>query len=274
MRRIVLLFLALSLVLCACGKDEKQAEKQANGVAEGKVDSAVYDKLTAAVKGFNDENRRSTAVILSFAGHEESLYFAQGSFSYDRGDPVGMSGRNTEVFDGNGITRDVYYKAGAYYYDGNEGKFYQSFDRALFLDQYMCTNLSLCSMEAVTACRSATTSAGTKYTLSAVDSAVFDALFSETVDLYSGLKKPQTEKTAYSNGSFVCVIDENGALQSFKISCTVTMYDTAPYYPTGYIPEEKELKHSFSLEYEVSVKALGEGVEIKVPNTADYTFLG
>lgn len=265
----VLIALALVLVLglCACG-EEGQSDTSPS------ADGAYYKTALAAVEGFNGEERRSTAVIISLTEGGESLYFAQGSFSYDRGTPLVMSGRNTQVFGGEGTTDDVYYKAGAYYYSGKGGKFYEAFDRELFLNQYICTNLGLCGEDTVSSCRSAETSAGTKYVFDSNDVSVLHPLFSETLSVYSGLRRAQTEKTAYSGGSFTCVVDSAGKLQSFKISCTVTMYDTAPYYPTGYTPSEEELKHSFELSYEVSVKGMGSEVEIDTPDTKEYTFLG
>ena len=267
MRRLICLLLAAALLLCACGgKTEKEKEQS--------IDSATYDKLLAAVEGFNGEGRRQTSVILSLTAGDESRYFTQGSFAYSRVAPVEMSGRSTEVYGGEGTSSDVYYKAGAYYYSGKEGKFYESFDRDRFLNQYLCTNISLCPQSSVTSLSTANTSVGTKYVLSAIDAQIFDTLFLEIQFLYCGAKKLQADKTEYKNGTFTCVLDENGALSSFCISCDAVVYDTPAYYPTGYTPEEDELKKSCTLSYEVYVKALGDGVIIEEPNTKDFVFLG
>lgn len=267
MRRLIYTLLSLSFVLCACG--EKTPEKQSFS-----LDMEVYNAVAAAVEGFNSQNLRQTAVILSLTEGEESRYFNQGGYSYNRGEPVAMSGKSTEVYGGDGVSTDVYYKAGAYYYSGNAGKYYESFDKELFLKQYICTNLSFCGADKVTQLRTAQTSAGTKYVFNAVEEQVFRDLFADVLAVYSGVKKPQEEKTLYKNGAFTCVLDKNGDLADFLISCDVLVYDTPAYYPTGYIPTDEELCHSFTLSYQLNVKSMGKDVKIESPETKDFTFLG
>ncbi len=265
MRRLICLLLILSAALWGCSGDDTEAPS---------VDGDTYGLIADAVERYNQTPRRKTTALISFTDGEESKYFTQGTFAYDRSEPIGMSGRTTEVHRGNGVSSDVYYKAGAYYYSGEGGKFYESFDRQLFLDQYLCANLSLCTKEDVTGFRTAVTDAGTKYVLTANDTRLFNKLFGETVALYSGLRKLQTEKTRYTNGQFICVVDAKGMVKSYSVSCDVVLYDTPGYYPTGYTPDGATLRHTFSLSYEVSVKAMGDAVEIEVPKTEEYTFLG
>ncbi|MBE6678152.1 MAG: hypothetical protein E7597_05095 [Ruminococcaceae bacterium] len=268
MRRTVCLLTALCFLLCACGGKEDKAAQSFT------LDQDTYNTLSAAVEGFNSQDLRQTAVIIGLTQGDESRYFNQGTYAYSRKEPVAMSGKSTEVYGGDGISVDVYYKAGAYYYSGKAGKFYESFDKEQFLKQYLCTNISLPAENKVSGLRTAQTSAGTKYVLTAVDEDVFNALFGDILLTYSGVKKPQRDKTKYTDGSFTCVLDGEGKLAALSISCKVSLYDSPAYYPTGYVPTEAELCHSFELSYELNVKATGKDVEIESPTTKDFTFLG
>ncbi len=268
MRRAIYLLAALCFLLSGCGdKTDKQEESFA-------LDENTYKLLSSAVEAFNSQELRQTAVIIGLTEGDESRYFNQGTYAYSRKEPVAMSGKSTEVYGGEGISVDVYYKAGAYYYSGKAGKYYESFDKEQFLKQYICTNLSFCTADKVSGLRRAETVAGTKYVLTAVDEDIFNALFGDVLLNYSGLKKLQRDKTEYTEGSFTCVLDEEGKLAAFSISCKVSLYDSPAYYPTGYVPTDTELSRSFELSYELNVKAMGEDVEIESPITKDFTFLG
>ena len=268
MRRLTALTLVLVLLLCGCGGDKEQKKEAFT------LDSDVYSALAAAVEDFNSQDLRQTSVIISFTKGEESKYFNQGTYAYRRAEPVAMSGKSTEVYGGKGTSVDVFYKAGAYYYSGKAGKFYESFDKELFLKQYLCANLSLCGADKVKGLRTATTSAGTKYELTAIDDDAFTALFGDVFVNYSGIRKLQRDKTEYTEGTVTCVLDKAGKLKVFSIKCKVKLYDSPAYYPTGYVQTEEELCHSYSASYELNVNALGDGVEIVSPTTKDDTFLG
>lgn len=267
MKRVVLILLTALFVLCGCGGDGEEGASE-----KSTVSAEEYALISQAVQAFNEEDRREVSVILSLTKGEENAFFTQGGYAYDRGDPIAMSGKTTQVYGDGGSTSEVFYKAGAYYYSGKDGKFYESFDRQLFLEQYLCTNITLCPMESVSGYRKAETSAGTKYVLNGVEEKFFKLLFDESLFYYSGLKKPIEEKTEYTDGEFTVVTDGEGDLVSFSVKCKAVLYDTAPYYPTGYT--EGEQKHVLELSYELSVKALGDKVEIVVPDTKEYTFLG
>lgn len=265
MKRLTVIFIALVLLLCACGKKEAS-------VSTG-VDEATRDTLSAAVAAFNGQTKRQTAVTLSIEEGDVQRTFSQGTYAYDRARPIAMSGRATQVTADGGVTLDVFYKAGAYYYGGESAKFYMAMDRELFLKQYVCAQLPECDFDSATDLRVAETATGTKYQLAVDDPVVAEQFFAEELYAACGLKLPRKELTGFSAVSFTFVVDGDGALQSFGLDCTATLYDTGAYYP-AYVATDEELKHLYSISYRVTVKALGDGVEITAPKTEDYTFLG
>lgn len=276
MKRLAVLIMALILCLAACGGPEDKGE----GAAQ--VDSATTFKeggkehfaINQGINAFNSADRRSTTVRVNIKDKEQSLFFIDGSYSYTRATPIGMSGKTTQVIRGQGDTMDVYYKAGAYYRSSELGKYYSSMDKALFLDEYLCRQLPTCTIKHSAKGSTAHTLNGTKYTVDFLDKDFCGSVFGESLSLYSGVRLVAEDKTTYKNGKAVYVIDENGALKSFVFTCTVSLVDTAPYYPTGYTPTVEELTTTLELSYELLVRATGHSVEIQVPKTEEYTFLG
>ncbi len=260
--RFIPLMLALLLLLGSCG-----------GADRG--EAADISPVTKAVEAFNGEDVRSTAFALNVSekGKEESVFFSQGTVNYRRNAPVAMSGRMTQIYKGSATTADIYYKAGAYYRSDKDNKYYLVMERDSFLKQFMCSNLPAVTADKANSVRTAETAAGTKYSLvTELDRDTLTDLFGDSLYSACSLKKPQKDKTAFGKAELSCVVGEDGSLHSLKLTTTATVYDTPPYYP-NYSVEEKSLTRSFDLSYEISVKALGDGIEIVVPKTEDFVFL-
>lgn len=277
MKRFVIIILTLLMCLCGCGEktaDSGDALSREESGMTMEPDSEEYETICNAVDGFNNTDRRSTVVRLSVGEGDTTLFFTEGTYSYDRAHPVVMSGKTTQLINGTADTMDVYYKAGAYYRDSKTGKYYASMEKDGFLQQHLCVNLPICDVVGATKVIVSETAVGTKYDFDYVDVDFCDLVFDESFQLYSGLHSYVEEKTVYENGCFSYVIGDDGSLKSFSLSCQAVLYDTPGYYPTGYTPTEDELKKVLDIRYEVSVKDLGDAVEIKSPNTDDYYFLG
>lgn len=260
--RLAACLLAVLFALSACG-------------GEAPKELPDLEPVKNAVSGFNEETLRSVSFLLNLteSGKEESKFFSQGNASYRTVYPVAMSGRMTQIYKGAGTTADIFYKAGAYYRSDNSSKYYVVMDKETLLGQFICANAPLLDESKVTGAKTATTGAGTKYTLDVeTDAELLNTLFGETLYSSSGLKKPQRSKTSYKNAQYTYVIGSDGTLKSFKLTASVTLYETPAYYP-NYQVSEKSLMHSFDISYELTVVKTGNGVEILVPKTEDYVFL-
>ncbi len=262
MRRFALCLLALLLFLSACG--EKKQEP-----------IPPLDTVITAVNAFNGEDLRSVSFLLNVTeeGKEGSAFFTQGNTAYSKAKPVAMSGRVTQIYKGVGSTADIFYKAGAYYRGSEDSKYYLLMDKEVLLGQFFCTDAPKLDENSVRYGRSAETDAGTKYTLGVnVDKGFLKSLFEETLNTSIGLRKPDKERTVYGEPECVYVISSNEKLVGFKISLDVTMYETPTYYP-NYSVSDEELERRYKVEYEITVKAVGDKVEIISPVTKDYVYL-
>lgn len=252
----------ITVLASACGGDTP------------KESFVLDDTLKQAVAAYNELNTLSLAFAFDMKkqGAEESLLFTQGTVSYKNDSALALSGRVTQVKNGKGVTSDIFYKAGAYYSDNGTGKYYLIMDKDEMLKTFFCVDVPLPDEALINGFRKAQTSGGTKYVYTAEKA---NALYMFETNLYgySGLRKPVRDKTAFSAAEYSYVVDDKGQLKSFKISTTVTLYDTAPYYPSYTVPQS-ELMHSFNISLELTVKASGNAVVVETPNTKDYVFLG
>lgn len=275
MKRFLLILTALCLLMCACGTEEGSARDESKSAEKAlSADSDEYKAVTAAVNGFNATARRCTVVRLQISHNDETLFFTEGTYSYNKEYPVAMSGKTTQIFGGDAETVGVFYKAGAYYRDSGEGKYYSSMERDAFLEEYLCIDPPLFKLGDSATVTVAETVAGTKYCFDGVDTAFCATVFDESFGLYCGLRSVAEEKTQYQNGKLSYTVGADGALKGFSISCQAILWDTPGYYPTGYTPTEAELTKTLDISYEFSVKATGDAVDISAPNTDEYTFLG
>lgn len=258
---VTLLFLLL--LLSACGEQKPVKESFS-------VDSA----LRQAVLAHNEKTTLSTAFAFDMAkqGEEQSLVFTQGTLSYKVEKKTALSGRVTQVSGGNGVTSNVYYKAGAYYNDNGSSKYYVVMDKDEVLKTLFCVPLPVPEDADISAFRKAQTSGGTKYVYTAKAKSA-EKLFESNLYGYCGMRKPVREETKYHDAEFCYVVDGNGALKSFKVSVSVTLRDTAPYYPNYQVPIS-QLEKSFDLSFELTVKGEGADVVIEEPKVSDFTFLG
>lgn len=259
MKRLAALILPLCLLFAACSK-------------EPPVPAEDIAAVQAAVDAFNAATKRDTVFRLSIGkeSEEEVLFFTSGNAAVKNDAPIAMSGRITQIEKGDAVTGDMFYKAGAYYYDNGYGKYYMEMKRESFLQQFFCTDVPF--PETVQSLRKAESAGGLKYEFAAdAMGDRFNAMFATDIYTAAALRKPNREKTAFSNAVYSYVV-KDGALVSASISFDVALYETAAYYP-NYTPTEEELVHRFSVTYELTVNAIGASVEIKVPKTEDYTFL-
>ncbi len=260
-KRLFCLFLCLSLLpLSACG-------------GEGGQSYTLSGDVRTAVQAYNAADTRLCAFAFDMReeGADEPLVFIQGSAAYKCSSPVALSGRVTQVKDGEGTTSDIYYKAGAYYSAGSGGSYYIPMDSADMLSAYFCLPVPLPDEAGITGLRTAETD-GKKYVYTA---SAAEALPSLADNLYGfcALRKPAREKTECREAEYSYVIASDGSLQGFKVTASFTLHDTAPYYPAYSVPESA-LAKSFSISLEITVKQLGGSVQIYSPDTSEFTFLG
>ncbi len=236
------------------------------------VDSSDVAVVSAAVESFNGETLRDTVFRLSFSEKDadEVLFYTSGNAAVRNEAPIAMSGRMTQIEHGNAITADMFYKAGAYYYENGSGKYYLVMNRESFLKQFFCADVPM--PDSPYALRKAESSGGLKYEFGAKGSdSVFQALFADAVYDAAPLRRVDRKRTTFGNGLFSYVI-KDGSLTAVTISFDVSMYDTPAYYP-NYTPTDAELMHEYTVTYELTVTNTGDSVNITVPNTEDYTFL-
>ncbi len=261
MKRLAALILPLCLLFSACAETPER-------IADEDIESA-----RSAVAAFNAETRRDTVFRFSVSksGEEDVMFFTAGNAAVQKEAPIAMSGRITQIEGGAAVTGDMYYKAGAYYYD-NGGKYYMIMDRESFLRQFFCADVPFPDSESLDSLRKAESSGGMKYEFEGdSDAESFASMFAEDLYKVVGLRRVDRDKTVYGAASYSYVVND-GALTAVKIGFEVTVYDTAAYYP-NYTPTEDELKHCFYVNFELSVTATGSDVNIITPNTEDYTFI-
>lgn len=268
MRRFIYLLLALLAVLTACGSTEGEDS------ALPSVDKVGLAALMEGVEDYNATLKRRVVCSLSVKEGEDSRYFTQGTFSYDRGTPLGMSGALTQVLEGEAVTEEVYYKAGAYYYSNQGGKYYAVMDGTVVTDSFYCRAVPLIRAEDVVSYRTADSSLGKKHVYGVKDCTFLESLFAEALAEHSGVKRAMKDRTVYEQGELSYIVDEEGRLAAFTASCRAIMVDEPAYYPTGYRRDESERTHGFDLKLELTVKATGDKVYVVLPDTKDYVFLG
>lgn len=261
-KRLLCLALCL-LALSACS----------NGGDGGGQSLSVDAEVKSAVEAYNGEE----AFCIAFAfdlkkqGDEESLVFTQGTISCRTDGALALSGRVTQVENGEGITYDVFYKAGAYYRSGKAGKFYMAMDGGDMLSSFFCTDVPVPGDGDVSAARTAQTD-GVKYVYTAGGLPAL-SIVEASLYGYCGLRKPVREKTRCDEAEYSYVLDGDGALSSFKVSASATLFETAPYYPSYAVPES-ELTCGFQFSLDITVKARGGDVTVETPDTSEYVFLG
>ncbi len=260
MKRLIACIMLLALCLASCASAPESAPD--------------LTALEQAVREYNEQSLRETAFRLGVSekDKDEVLFFTSGNSALRKSDPIAMSGRMTQIENGNATTGDIFYKAGAYYYDSGYGKYYTVMDRAEFLAQFICADFPY-SAENAHSYKTAETDGGVKHSYKAdCLPELFASLYGESIYQAAALRKPDRARTEFSEASYEYII-KNGKLKAAKLVFTATLYDSAAYYP-AYTPTDSELKHEYTVTVELSVTATGEGIEIVVPDTKEYTFLG
>ena len=268
-RLVCLLLIPLCLVLSACGGDGK------DGQDTGSENSVPVDEaVKSAVLEYNKSDLRSTGFAFGITKEKEEgqLAFLQGTVSYRTGSHPVFSGRVTEVKNGKGSTADVYYKAGAYYRDSGEGKFYTLMDSDEAFGAFFCVDAFLPEGNA-DGFRTAQTLDGTKYVYTAGCTPEVIKLTEQAFYGRCGLKKPRRDRTEYGAAEYSYIIGPDGKLENFGISFDVSLLDTAPYYPAYSVPDE-ELTQNFSLTLEINCRSAGDSVVVETPDIKEYIFLG
>ncbi len=259
MKRIILVLL---IIFCLVGCTEETGEPAPDLTA-----------VEAAVAAFNAENARKSSFRLGVSekGADEVLFFTSGTTAVRKSGPTAMSGRMTQIKGDDATTSDIFYKAGAYYYDSGYGKYYTVMDSGDFLGQFICADVPFVTDGAV-GYATAEVDGGVKHRYRAECSEEFGALFGESVYEAAGLRSPDRKRSTFTDAGYEYVI-KDGTLTAVKLTFTAILYETAAYYPE-YVPSDAELRREFSVTFELSIASVGSDVEIAVPDTADYTFIG
>ena len=244
--RILLLFLVLSLLFCSC---------------TGSTDNIDTAELASAVEKTNSETKISGQYMLEMSfGEGVTLYYALGDVAWDTEKEIASASFNQTYL---GVSS----KAENYFANGKivsvEMGESVSVDRTadeLFSKFPYCDVLGIGESGNITVAES---TVGRTYTIVRDDT----KQICETIvgqDIYgiaNVIKKPQPEKTEYSQTTCVYTISE-GELVSCRYEFDVKLFDTPAYVPGGYSVPESEYTLDVHVVAKMSYKAFGADVTV------------
>lgn len=235
----------LALLLCGCTEDVEE------------VDTA---ELVSAVEKTNSETRISGQYMLEMSfGEGVTLYYALGEVAWDTEIGIASASFNQTYL---GVSS----KAENYFADGKiislelgESAEVERTADELFSKFPYCKVLELEESADITA---ADSTVGRTYTFVRDDT----AQICETIvgqDIYgiaNVIKKPQTEKTEYSQTTCVYTVSD-GKLVSCRYEFDVKLFDTPAYVP-GYSVPETEYTLDVHVIAKMTYKSFGEDVTV------------
>lgn len=247
-KSFLICLLALSLLLCGCADGAEQKQELASA-------------LEAAIEKSNSETRISGGYMLeiTFDGGV-TLYYALGNIAFDRENNT-ASADFTQTYLGKSVTAQNFYKNGKVV-SVEKGESV-TFDRAPedIMGKFPYSKL-LKSPESVTDIESKTSSVGKTITLTRGDTeSICDSVIgSDLYTLVDVIKKPQTDKTQYSDT--VCTYTvEDGRVVGCRYEFDVKLFDTPSYVP-GYSIPESEYTLDIHVTAKVTYSDFGESVRV------------
>lgn len=248
MKKLLIAFLALSLLLCACASEEKANPEE-------------ISELSSAIEKTNSENRFSGQYLIEIGfGAGVTLYYAMGDIACDRSEKqaslsfsqtyLGVSAK-VENYIKNGVAVTVE--------DGDAEK--TELDTDVLLSKFPYSRIfgydDTCkSLKSAQSSLGKTFTAVRSNTKQICDSVIGDDIYS----LAEVIKQPQRDKTEYSETTCIYTV-KDGRVVGCRYEFTVKLYDTPAYVP-GYSVPENEYTLELKVSAKISYDSFGADAEI------------
>ncbi len=252
-KRFLSIVLLLALILCGC------AEKTE------KPDPELERELNSAISAVNLENRLSGEYMLEFSfGSNVTFYYAAGDIAWDREKKI-----SNAVFDQTFMGESS--KVENYFAD--EKMVSVDNGETITVDcksEDILGKFPFCTLDGFDTSFGAITvsenASGKVFSFSRNDTkALCDKVVGTDIyDLVGVLKKPQKEKTEYSDTKCLITV-KDGAVASARYEFDIKLFDT-PSHVDGYTPPEEEYTIKLHITAKVVYEEFGDKVEIKTKN--------
>ena len=239
--------LALSLLICGC----------ADG---GGTNSELLSELNGAIESVNAEARVSGGYLIEISVSGVTLYYAKGNIAFDREKNVAFNDF-TQTYMGKSVVSQNYFSNGRLV-SVEKGKATE-FDRTSeqILGKFPYSEL-MTLPENIGEITEKISSVGRTVELVRKDTSVIcETVVGKDIYTLTGvIKKPQTDKTRYSDTKCVYTV-KDGRVVGCRYEFTVTLFDTPAYVP-GYSVPESEYTIDLSVVAKVNYDEFGEGITV------------
>ncbi|MBQ3229640.1 MAG: hypothetical protein IJO64_00315 [Clostridia bacterium] len=244
--RALCLVLSLAAVLCGCSSENKAS---AEAVAE----------LDSAIKATNGSDSAKGSYVLEITFGESSvLYYAKGDIEFDRAQKKAYADFD-QTWLGSAVSVQNYYSNGRMTsvtngepleLERDENELFSKFPYSMLLPLEEDASIVL-----------GNNSFGKTFSLARTDtSQICETVVGDIYSLVSVIKKPQRDKTKYSDASVIYTVSE-GKVVSCRYEFTAVLFDTPAYVP-GYQPPESEYTVEVKVSAKVSYSEFGESVSV------------
>ena len=243
---LLICLLALSL-LCGCADGDFS-------------DSERFTELKSAIDSANGESLVSGGYLIEITVSGVTIYYARGDISFNRSE-----GRAYNDFSQTYMGQSA--AAQNYYADGKlvsvEKSGVTTFDRTQeqILGKFPYAKLIALPDEVVSVAEKSS-SVGKTVELVRKDTEIIcnSVIGEDLYSLASVIKKPQTDKTRYSDTKCIYTLND-GKVVSCRYEFTVTLFDTPAYVP-GYSVPESDYTVDLDIVAKVNYSDFGSGVTV------------
>lgn len=247
MKKTLSLLLVLTMLLCwGCGE---------------KPNPEIKKQMDSALETVNSETKLNCEYMLEITfGNGAVLYYAKGSAFWDR-EKLKAETLFDQTYLGNSVKMENYFSDGIMYSLENGVPLKVERDGEVLLSKFPYFKIPSCGEETVISVGN--NSAGTSYKFSTADAKWLceEILGGDIYALATVIKKPQPEKTKYSDAQYTYT-EKDGRLVSARYEFDIKLFDT-PTVSANYTPPESEYTLDLHFVAKVEYKGFGEDVSIK-----------
>ena len=231
-----------------------------------KPDEGVYETLATAHDTFVSHERAQLGFMMEAtfrdddSGETGTLYYMQGDVKYDKTADTAWQKFTATVL-ASTYNAQEYYRDGKKIHVENSNAVELDTTSEVFFGAFPYCNVSIPAFADV---KTLDVESGGDTVLYTLVSTVGQKELLELwqLDLYTlaGVVVPDREKESYGEVeyTFAC---KDGEISSLTVKLTATIYETPAYTP-GYTPDEQEYRLDLHLTAQISLKAVGDAVEI------------
>ncbi len=247
MKKILSLLLVLTMLFCwGCGE---------------KTDPEIKKQMDSALANVNGETKLNCDYMMEITfGNGAVLYYAKGSAFWDR-EKLKAETLFDQTYLGTSVKMENYFADGIMYSVENGDPLKVERDGETMFSKFPYFKIPSCGEDTVISVGN--NSSGKSYKFSSADTKKLceDILGGDIYALATVIKKPQPEKTQYSDTQYTYT-ENDGRLVSARYEFDIKLFDT-PSASANYTPPESEYTLDLHVVAKVEYKGFGEDVEIK-----------